>query len=54
MPQDVYLASHRAELVLEQYALHTTYAANDPQAAFDGLELTQCLADALRSAIIPR
>ncbi|MCA8907372.1 MAG: hypothetical protein KDA64_05720 [Rhodospirillaceae bacterium] len=54
VPQDVYLASHRAELVLEQYALHTTYAANDPQAAFDGLELTQCLADALRSAIIPR
>lgn len=54
VPQDIYLTSRRAELVLEQYSLHTIYASSDPASAFERLDLTQCLSDSLRSALIPR
>ncbi|MCB9960204.1 MAG: hypothetical protein H6843_16535 [Rhodospirillaceae bacterium] len=54
VPQDIYVTSRRAELVLEQYSLHSIYASSDPASAFERLDLVQCLSDTLRSAFLPR
>ena len=51
IPQDVYLASRRADTVLEQFALGNVFHATDPAAAFEALTITQCLRDSLRPRV---
>ena len=52
IPQDVFVTTRRAEMVLEQYALGIAHSSTDPQSAFEGLRITQCLRHALRPALI--
>lgn len=52
IPQDVWVTTRRAEIVLEQYVLNATHARPDPAAAFETLRLAPCLRDALRPALV--
>ncbi len=51
IPQEIYLTTRRAEMVLEQFALNITYSSADPAGALETLRITQCLSDALRPAL---
>ncbi len=51
IPQDIYLTTRRAEMVLEQFALNIAYSSADPAGALEALRITQCLSDGLRPGL---